>query len=143
MPSTLPSTSAVRIGVGQLNSPSSLPSAISHLDAPLEPPRLRTTRGVNKRRRYQGRQTPFVGDNYDVADGMFHLDEHGIRDVESSQRTKKLVTGRGSLRLRSVSPQEEDDDMSTEESDVDPRCMEPNDPTVRIRLGRAHPNLSA
>ena len=83
--------------------------------------------------RYQGRQTPFVGDDYDVADGMLHLDEHGIRDVESSQRTKKLVTGRGSLRLRSVSPQEDDDNMSTEESDVDLRCMEPNDPTVRIQ----------
>ena len=133
MPSTLPSTSAVRIEVGQLNSPSSLPRAISHSDAPLEPPCLQTTRGAKRRRRYQGRRTPFVANDYDVADGMPHLDEHGIRDVESSQRTKKLVTGRGSLRLRSVSPQEEDDDMSTEESDVDPRYMEPNDPTVRIR----------
>ena len=85
MPSTLPSTSAVRIGVGQLNSPSSLPRGISHLDAPLEPQRLRTTRGAKRRRRYQGRQTPFVGDDYDVADGMPHLDEHGIHDVESSQ----------------------------------------------------------
>ena len=64
---------------------------------------------------------------------MPHLDEHEIRDVESCQRTKKLVTGRESLRLRSVSPQEEDDDMSTEESDVDPQCMEPNDPTICIR----------
>ena len=132
MPSTLLLISAVQIGVGQLNSPSSLPRAISHSDAPLEPPHLRTTRGA-KRRRYQGRQTPFVGDNYDVADGMPHLDEHRIRDVESSQRTKKLVTIRGSLRLRKVSPQEDDDNMSTEESDVDPRCMEPNDPTVHIQ----------
>ena len=48
MPSTLPSTNAVRIGVGQLNSPSSLPRAISHSDAPLEPPRLRTTRGAKR-----------------------------------------------------------------------------------------------
>ena len=87
-----------------------------------------------RQRRYQGRRTPFVGDDYDVADGIPQiLDEHGIRDVESSQRTKKLVTSRGSLHLRSVSSQEENDDMSTEESDVDPRCMEPNDPTVRIR----------
>ena len=132
MPSTLPLTSAVRIGVGQLNSPSSLPRAISHSDAPLEPPRLRT-RGAKRQRRYQGRQTPFVGDDYDVAEGMPHLDEHRIRDVESSQRTKKLVTGRGSLHLRSVSPQEDDDNMSTEESDVDPRYMEPNDLTVCIR----------
>ena len=133
MPSTLPSTSAVRIGIGQLNSPSSLLRAILHSDALLEPPRLRTTRGAKRRMRYQGRRTPFVGDDYNVVDGMPHLDEHGIRDVESFQRTKKLVTGRGSLRLRSVSLQEEDDDMSTKESDVDPRCMEPNDPTVRIR----------
>ena len=132
MPSMLPSTSAVRIGVEQLNNPSSLPRAISHSDAPLEPLRLQTTRGAKRRRRYQGRRNPFVGDDYDVADGMHHLDEHGIRDVESSQRTKKLVTGRGFLHLRSMSPQEENDDMSTVESDVDPRCMEPNDPTVRI-----------
>ena len=104
MPSTLPSISAVRIGVGQLNSPSSLPRAISHSDASLEPPRLRTTRGAKNRRRYQGQQTPFVGDDYDVANGMPHLDEYGIRDVESSQRTKKLITSRGSLRLRSMSP---------------------------------------
>ena len=40
MPSTLPLTSAVQIGVGQLNSPSSLPRATLHSDAPLEPPRL-------------------------------------------------------------------------------------------------------
>ena len=86
--------------------------------------------GAKRRRRYQGRQTPFVGDDYDVADGMPHLDEHGIRDVESSQRTKKLVTGRSSLRLQSVSPEEDDDNMSTEESDMDPQCMEPNDPTL-------------
>ena len=85
MPSTLPSTSAVRIRVGQLNSPSSLPRAILHSDAPLEPPRLRTTRGAKRRRRYQGRQTPFVGDDYDIVDGMPHLDEYGIGDVESSQ----------------------------------------------------------
>ena len=91
MPSTLPSTSAVRIGVGQLNSPSSLPRAISHSDAPLEPLRLRTTRGAKRRRRYQGQQTPFVGDDYDVADGMPHLDEHGIRDVPNEPKNLSLV----------------------------------------------------
>ena len=85
MPLTLPSTSAVRIRVGQLNSPSNLPRGISHSHAPLEPQRLRTTRGAKRRRRYQGRQTLFVGDDYDVADGMPHLDERGICDVESSQ----------------------------------------------------------
>ena len=74
-----------------------------------------------------------MGDDYDVTNGMPHLDEHGIRDVESSQQTKKLVTGKGSLRLRSVSSQEDDDDMSTEEFDMDPRCMETNDPIVRAR----------
>ena len=93
VPSTLPLTSAVRIGVGQLSSPSNLLRGISHSDAPLEPQRLRTTRGAKRRRRYQGRQTPFVGDNYNVVDGMPHLDEQRICDVESSQRTKKLVTG--------------------------------------------------
>ena len=85
MPSTLPSTSAIQIGVGQLNSPSNLPCGTSHSDAPLEPQHLRTTRGTKRRRRYQRRQISFVGDNYDVTDGMPHLDEHGIRDVESSQ----------------------------------------------------------
>ena len=48
MPSTLPSISAVRIGVGQLSSPSNLPRGISHSDAPLEPQRLRTTRGAKR-----------------------------------------------------------------------------------------------
>ena len=105
---TLPLTSVVWIGIGQLSSPSNVPRGISHSDAPCEPQRLRTTRGAKRRKRYQGRQTPFVGDDYHVADGMPHLNEHGIRDVESSQRTKKLVTGRGSLHLRSVSPQEDD-----------------------------------
>ena len=99
MSSTLPSTSAIRIGVEQLSSPSNPPHGISHSNAPLEPQRLRTTRGAKRRRRYQRRQTPFVGDDYDVADGLPHLDEHGMRDVESSQQTKKLVTGRGPLRL--------------------------------------------
>ena len=132
MPSTLPLIRVVRSEVGQLSSLSNLPRGISHSDAPLESQHLRTTRGAKRRRRYQGRQTPFVSDDYDVTDGMPYLDEHGIRDVESSQRTKKLVTGRGSLRFRSVSPQEDDDNMSTEESNVDPRCMEPNDPIVRI-----------
>ena len=90
MPSTLPSTSAVRIGVGQLNSPSSLPCGISHSDAPLEPPRLRTTRGAKRRRRYQGRQTLFVGDDYDVADGMPHLDEHGYVMLRAPNEPKNL-----------------------------------------------------
>ena len=71
-------------------------------------------------------------DDHDVTDGMPHLDEHGIHDIESSQRTKNLVTRRGSLRLQSISPQEDDDDISTEESDMDLRCMEPNDPIVRV-----------
>ena len=48
MPSTLPSTSAVQIGVGQLSSPSNLPRGISHSDAPLEPQRLRTTRAAKR-----------------------------------------------------------------------------------------------
>ena len=99
MPSTPPSTSAIWIGVGQLSSSSNPPRGISHSDALLEPQGLRTIRGAKKLRRYLGQQTAFVGDNYDVTDGMIHLDEYGIRDVESSQRTKKLVTGRGSLRL--------------------------------------------
>ena len=74
-----------------------------------------------------------MDDDYDVMDGMPHLDEYGIHDVESSQRIKKLVTEGGSLHLRSINPEEDDDDMSIEGFDVDPRCMEPNDPTVRIQ----------
>ena len=58
MPSTLPSTSAVGIGVGQLSSPSNLPHGISHSDAPLQPQRLRTTRGAKRRKRYQGYKPP-------------------------------------------------------------------------------------
>ena len=73
-----------------------------------------------------------MDDDYDVTDSMPYLDEHGIRDVESSQRTKKLVNSRGFLHLRSISLEEDDNDMSTKEFDMDPRCMEPNDPTVRL-----------
>ena len=72
MPLTLPLTSAVRIGVGQLSSPSNLPRGISHSDAPLEPQRLRLTRSAKRRRRYQGRQTPFIGDDYDVANDIWN-----------------------------------------------------------------------
>ena len=50
MPSTLPLTSAIRIGVGELSRPSNLPCEISHLDALLEPQHLRTTRGAKRRR---------------------------------------------------------------------------------------------
>ena len=67
MSSTLTSTSALRIGVGQLSSPSNLPRGISHSNAPFEPQRLRTIRGAKRQRRYQRRQTPFVGDDYDIA----------------------------------------------------------------------------
>ena len=73
-----------------------------------------------------------MGDDYDITDGMLHLDEHGIRNVESSQRIKKLITRRGSLRLQSVNP-EDDNDMSIGESNVDPRCIEPNDPIDRFQ----------
>ena len=73
-----------------------------------------------------------MGDDYDVTDGMPHLDEHRIRDVESSEQTRKLVSRRSSLRLQSVSPKEDENDMNTEESDMDHRCMEPNDPTIRV-----------
>ena len=53
--------------------------------------------------------------------------------LRAYKRTKKLVIGRGSLRLQSVSLQEDDNDMTTKESDVDPRYMEPNDSIVRVR----------
>ena len=96
--STLLSTNGINIRVGQQRSPSNPPHGISHSNAPLEPQRLRTTRGA-KRRRYQERPTPFVGDDYNVTDGMLYLDEYGICDVKSSQQTRKLVIGRGSLHL--------------------------------------------
>ena len=73
-----------------------------------------------------------MDDDYDVTDSILHLDEHGICDIKSSQRTKKFVTRRGSLCLQSVSPEEDDDDVSTEECDVDSWCMELNDSTVRV-----------
>ena len=75
----------------------------------------------------------FTAEDYDESEGRPHLDENGIRDVEGSRCTKKLVvTSAQNLRLRSVSPQT-DDDLSIEDSKEDPRCVEANDPTVRIR----------
>ena len=74
----------------------------------------------------------FTAEDYE-SDGRPHLDENGIRDAEGSRRTKKLVVTRvENLRLRTVSPQT-DDDLSTEDSEEDPRCVEANDLTVRIR----------
>ena len=75
----------------------------------------------------------FTTEDYDESKGRPHLDENGIRDAEGSRRTKKLVATRAkNLRLRSVSPQT-DDDLSTEDSEEDPRCVEANDPTMGIR----------
>ena len=75
----------------------------------------------------------FSAEDYDESEGRPHLDENGIRDAEGSCRTKKLVVTRAeNLHLKSVSLQI-DDDLSTKDSEEDPRCVEANDPTVRIR----------
>ena len=75
----------------------------------------------------------FIVEDYDESEGRPHLDENGIRDAEGSLRTKKLVVTRAEIFcLRSVSPQT-NDDLSTKDSEEDPRCVEANDPTVRIR----------
>ena len=75
----------------------------------------------------------FTAKDYDKSEGRPHLDENGIRDAEGSHHTKKLVVTRDeNLCLRSESPQR-DDDLSTEDSKEDPRCIEANDPAVRIR----------
>ena len=75
----------------------------------------------------------FSAKDYHESEGRPHLDENGIRDAEGSRRTKKLVVTRAeNLRLRSVSPQI-DDDLSTKDSEEDPRCVEAHDPIVRIR----------
>jgi hypothetical protein len=93
----------------------------------------RTTRGVKRQCRYQGRAYRFAGDDYDPSDGRPNLDENGVRDIDGSRPTRRLVVTRDErLRLRSVSPQS-DDDESTDDSDEDPRCIEANDPTVRFR----------
>ena len=93
----------------------------------------RITRGMKRRKRHQGMALWFTAEDYDESEDRPHLDENGIRDVEGSRRTKKLVVTRAeNLRLRSESPQT-DDDLSTEDSEEDPRCVEANDPTIRIR----------
>ena len=93
----------------------------------------RITRGMKRRKRHQGMALRFTAEDYDESEGRPHLDENGIRDAEGSRRTKKLVVTRAeNLRLRSVSPQT-DDDLSTKDSEEDPRCVEANDPTIRIR----------
>jgi len=97
--------------------------------------RQRTTRGVKRtRKRYQGRSLPFTAEDYNEDEGRPHLDENGIHDAEGSRPTKKIIFSQRDrdLHLRSATPQT-DDDFSTDESDEDPRCVEANDPTVRIR----------
>ena len=97
--------------------------------------RQRTTRGVKRtRKRYQGRSLPFTAEDYNEDEGRPHLDENGIHDAQGSRPTKKIIISQRDreLRLRSATPQT-DDDFSTDESEEDPRCVEANDPTVRIR----------
>ena len=80
----------------------------------------RIIRGMKRRKRHQGMALRFSPMDYDESEGRPHLDENGIRDAEGSRRTKKLVvTMVENLRLRSVSPQI-DDDLSTEDSEEDP-----------------------
>ena len=75
----------------------------------------------------------FTTEDYDESEGRPHLNENGIRDAEGSRRTKKLVVTRAeNLRFKSMSPQT-DDDLSTEDSEEDPWCVEANDPTIWIR----------
>ena len=93
----------------------------------------RITRGMKRQKRHQGMALRFTAEDYDESEGRPHLDDNGIRDAEGSHRTKKLVVTRAeNLRLRSMSPQT-DDDLSTEDSEEDPRCVEANDPTIWIR----------
>ena len=93
----------------------------------------RTTRGLRHSKRYQGTSLPFSTEDYDKDEDRPRLNENGIRDAEGSRRTKKLVlTTNDNLCLRSVTPQT-DDDLSTDDSKEDPRCVETNDPTVRIQ----------
>ena len=93
----------------------------------------RITRGMKRQKRHQGMALRFTAEDYDESESRPHLDENGIRDAIGSCCTKKLVVTRAeNLRFRSVSPQT-DDDLSTEDSEEDPRCVEANDPTIRIR----------
>jgi hypothetical protein len=97
--------------------------------------RQRTTRGVKRtRKRYQGRLLPFIAKDYNEDEGRPHLDENDIQDAKGSRQTKKIIFSQRDreLHLRSATPQT-DDDFSTDESEEDPRCVEANDLTIRIR----------
>ena len=112
------------------NIPSVIPSKVTSV--PLVQSQ-RTTRGLKRLKRYQGTSLPFSIEDYDKDDGRPRLDKNGIRDAKGSHRTKKLVLTRDdNLRLKSVTLQT-DDDLSTDDSEEDPRYVETNDPTLRIR----------
>ena len=93
----------------------------------------RITRGLKRQKKHQDMALWFSAEDYDESEGRPHLDENGIRDAEGSRRTKKLVFTRDeNLHLKSKSPQI-DDDLSTEDSEEDPKYVEANDPIVRIQ----------
>ena len=94
--------------------------------------RSEVQRGTKRRRRarYQGRALPFRGEEDDTRP---QLDDDGIRDVEGSRPTKKIVTRDENLRLRSVTPHS-DEEFSTEDSDGDSRVEALDDPTVVCRI---------
>ena len=83
-------------------------------------------------RRYQGTSLSFIAKDYNEDEGRPHLEKNGMHNAEGSRCTKKLImTKHEKLRLRSVTLQT-DDDLSTDESEEDPRCVEANDSTVWI-----------
>ena len=84
-------------------------------------------------KRFQGTSLPFSTEDYDKDEGRPRLDKNGIREAKGSRCTKKLVLTRDdNLHLRSVILQL-DDDLSMDDFEQESRCVETNDPTVRIR----------
>ena len=97
--------------------------------------RQRTTRDVKRtRKRYQGISFSLTIEDYNEDEDRPHLDENDIHDAKGSRPTKKVIISQHDreLHLRSATPQT-DDDFNTYESKEDPRYIEANDPTVRIR----------
>ena len=77
--------------------------------------------------------------DYNESEGRPHLDENGIRDAESSRRTRTLVVTRAeNLRLWSVSPQT-DDGLSTEDFEEDPGCVE----AITLQYGSGIPCIAS
>lgn len=94
---------------------------------------LEDNKRIKQQQKYWGKAIWFNSEDYDKINYRLQLNENSICNVEGSHCTKKLVTRDDTLHLRSMSHQI-NNDLSTDDSNMDVSCLEANDPIVQVWL---------